>query len=74
MSLTDQYSYDDLDYEAVLEFIRRHPDPVLTASEVADAFDISNQAANRRLRKLHHRGDLHRKKVGGSAVIYWLRG
>jgi len=74
MSLAEEYSFQDLDDETVLELFRRHSDPSLTAPEVAEAFDVSNQAANNRLRRLTDRGDLHRKKVGGSAVIYWLRG
>ena len=74
MSLEDMYSYKDLSDNAVLEFIRKHPDPVVTAPEVAEAFEITNQAANKRLRNLHDRGDVHRKKVGGSAVIYWVGG
>ena len=68
------YSYKDLSDDAVLEFIRKHPDPVVTAPEVAEALEITNQAANKRLRNLHDRGDVHRKKVGGSAVIYWVGG
>ena len=74
MAVVDEYSFDDLDNESVLELFRRHPDPTLTASEVAEAFDISNQAANRRLKKLHGEGRLKRKKVGGAAVIYWICG
>jgi predicted transcriptional regulator len=72
MSLADEYCYEDLDSETVLELFRRHADPVLTAPEVAEAFDISSQAANKRLRKLHESGRLKRKKVGGAAVVYWL--
>lgn len=74
MGLTDEYEYKDLDNETVLELFRRHDDPVLTASYVADAFDITNQAANKRLGKLHEEGKLARKKVGGAAVVYWIKG
>ena len=74
MVLADEYSYEDLDNETILELFRKHPDPSLTAPEVAETFNVSSQAANNRLKNLYERGKLHRKKVGGSAVIYWLRG
>lgn len=74
MSVTDDYCYKDLDDDTVLELFRRHPDPVITAGEVAEAFEISNQAANKRLRHLQEENRLQRKKVGGAAVVYWLCG
>jgi predicted transcriptional regulator len=74
MSLSEEYSRADLDDETVLEFFRKHDDPALTAPELAEAFDVSNQALNKRLKRLCDAGRLKRKKVGGAAVIYWLCG
>lgn len=65
---------DNLSYEDVLKLFRESEDPVLTAVEVADAFDISSQAANKRLKRLENRGELKRKRVGAAAVVYWLPG
>jgi len=56
----------------ILDLFRDAEDPVLTAGDVADAFDISNQAANKRLSRLEREGDVIRKEVGAAAVVYWL--
>jgi Fic family protein len=47
-------------------------DAFLTAAEVAEKFDITQQAAHSRLAGLHERGVLHRKKAGARAVGWWL--
>ena len=46
-------------------------DTVLTAVEIADLFDITQQAAHSRLARLHEEGKLERKKVGSRAVVWW---
>jgi len=58
-------------HDETLEFVREHSHPAITAGDIAERFDISQQAANNRLRKLVERGDLARKEVGASAVVYW---
>jgi predicted ArsR family transcriptional regulator len=42
-----------------------------TASEVAEALDVSRRTAYNKLSELADRGDLQRKKVGGRAVVWW---
>jgi predicted ArsR family transcriptional regulator len=42
-----------------------------TASEVAEALDVSRRTAYNKLTELVDRGDLRRKKVGGRAVVWW---
>lgn len=42
-----------------------------TASEIADELGIVRRTAYNKLQTLAERGDLHRKKVGGRAVVYW---
>jgi predicted ArsR family transcriptional regulator len=42
-----------------------------TASEVAEALDVSRRTAYNKLSELADRGELNRKKVGGRAVVWW---
>jgi Fic family protein len=46
-------------------------EPVLTAVEIADRFDVTRAAANERLKALLAEGELHRKTVGSRAVVWW---
>jgi len=55
----------------VRSFVAEHEDPVVKASEVADEFDVTNQAANYRLNQLVERGELRAKQMGRSAKAYW---
>jgi len=74
MNQIDRYARDSFSDETIIELFRDHSDPALTAPEVADTFGVSSQAAYNRLQGLYNDGKLHRKKVGGAAVIYWIRG
>ena len=56
----------------VLDAVRRHPDPTVSAREVAEMLDCSTDAARNKLVILHERGAIERKKVGGRAVVWWL--
>lgn len=58
--------------DRVLEAVASHPDPTVTAREVADALGCSPDAARKKLVRLHEAGDVQRKKVGGRAVVWWL--
>lgn len=44
--------------------------PVLTASEIADRLECSRPTAYNKLEELVDEGYLHKKKVGGRAVVY----
>lgn len=44
--------------EKILQFVREHEDPCITAGEIAEAFDVTNEAANYRLKKLRDKGKL----------------
>ncbi|QLG60498.1 helix-turn-helix domain-containing protein [Halorarum salinum] len=61
---TEQVSPDD-----ALEVFSDHEPR--TASEIADALDVSRRTALNKLSELVERGDLRRKKVGGRAVVFW---
>ena len=58
--------------EHILRAIVQHHEPVATASDVAEAVDMTSQGVNKRLKQLSKDGRLTRKQVGARAVIYWL--
>lgn len=57
--------------EEILKAFDDTEDAVLTAVEVADRFNITQQAAHSRLASLHDEGKLKRKKAGSRAVVWW---
>ena len=57
--------------EDVLELFNDEP---LSASDVADEFDLSNRAALNKLERLHEDGKIKRKNVGSRAVVWWRGG
>lgn len=58
-------------YEAIVQFVRTHDDPCVTAGEIADAFGVTNEAAHYRLKRLKEREKLEDKKVGASAKVWY---
>ena len=60
--------------DVILQFIESFDHPVITAMEIAEEFDISQQAAHWRLSKLEEKGSISRKKVGARAVVWWIAG
>jgi predicted ArsR family transcriptional regulator len=58
----------------VASFVREHEDPVVTATEVAEQFDVTRKAARYRLQQLESDGDIGRKKIGAAAVAWYPRG
>lgn len=55
-----------------LTAVKKHHDPFVTARDVAEKAGIARQTAYRYLQQLHEKGQIHKKKVGGSAAIWWL--
>lgn len=55
--------------DAVRELFRRSEPR--TASEIADALDISNRAALNKLDELHENDEINRKQVGARAVVWY---
>jgi predicted transcriptional regulator len=43
----------------------------LTASEIAEELPVSRQAVNYRLKQMHEKGLVERKKAGAHAVGWW---
>lgn len=66
----------DVEYrESDEKYIRamgKHPDPVVTAVELADIVDVSQQAAYTKLADLEDRGLVTSKKVGARSKVWWL--
>lgn len=58
--------------QEILQAISLHPDPVVTASEIAEAVDMTNTGVNKRLNQLVEDEFVVRKDVGARATIYWL--
>lgn len=56
----------------VLDVLREHPDPVVTAAEVADDLPVTRRTVLDRLRRLEERGAVVSKQVGAHATAWWL--
>jgi len=54
------------------EYIRRHEEPFVTASDIAEKLGVARQTAHKHLQRMHEDGELEKNKIGGSAVIWWL--
>ena len=51
--------------------IRHHHEPFITAVDVAEQLGVARQTAYKYLQRLHDGGELNKRKIGGSAVIWW---
>lgn len=58
--------------EEVLTTMRDADDPIVTVGDVAEALDCSTETARRKLTELHTDGWVERRKVGSSAVVWWV--
>lgn len=47
-------------------------DEPLTATEIGETLGITNRATLNKLNELRENGDVRRKQVGASAVVWWL--
>jgi len=52
--------------------IKSTTDPFVTARDISDEMGVSRQTAYKHLQRLHERGELEKRKVGSSAVIWWF--
>lgn len=66
----------DVDFrESDIKYIRalvEFPDPVITAVELADKVDVTQQAAYNKLTDLQERGIVRSKKVGARSRVWWI--
>ena len=56
--------------EDILELVSEIPGPVITTTDVADAFDITTEGARRKLNDLCESEVMNRRKTGQTR-IYW---
>jgi predicted ArsR family transcriptional regulator len=54
--------------------IKSFSDPFVTASDMADELGVARQTAHKHLQRMHERDGLRKRKIGGSAVIWWFPG
>lgn len=63
------YKESDVKY---IHAIATHPDPVVTAVEIAEKVGVSQQATHSKLSDLYERRLVKRKEVGARSVVWWL--
>lgn len=67
MARTRVFMTDD-----VLEVMRQSDEPFITVGEITKQVDVTKKTVHDRLQELVDEGEVHRKKVGARAVIWWL--
>lgn len=58
--------------EDVLLVMRDAESPFVTVGDVAEAIKCSRETARRKLTELHDSGDIERREIGTSAVVWWV--
>lgn len=58
--------------DEVLQRIREHDDPFITASDLASKFEVENGTILDRLHELEKDGEVLSKKVGARATVWYL--
>lgn len=58
--------------EQVCYFVATHPEPVVSVADVHKRMDMTKRGAQDRLKKLTEEGYLLSKKIGSSAMVFWL--
>ena len=56
----------------ILQLVALSPDPIVTAGELTEQIDMTQQGVNKRLKSLVDAGYLESRKVGGAARVYWI--
>lgn len=62
----------DVPDDEVLRKIMLSPSPVVTAPELAELLDMTQQGAYSRLRSLQDSGFVDSRKVGANARVWWV--
>jgi len=65
----------DVVRESDIKYIRAillNPDPIVTATELSESVDVTQQATHKKLVDLEDRGLVSSKKVGANARVWWL--
>lgn len=56
----------------IIREIATSPDPIVTAVELSDAIEMSQQGAYSRLESLEEKEFVRSKKVGSRARVWWM--
>lgn len=56
----------------ILTAMRDADGPVVTVGDVSEAVGCSRETARRKLTELHADGRVERRKIGASAVVWWI--
>lgn len=54
--------------------IKSSDEPFVTATDIADSMGVARQTAYKHLQRMHETGELRKRKIGSSAVIWWRDG
>ena len=55
----------------ILKVFDEADEPVLSATEIADVFDVARQTISRRLDDMEEEGLVEKKQIGARAVAWW---
>jgi Mn-dependent DtxR family transcriptional regulator len=69
--MPDESELTEVEQE-VVELCRDSDRPFITTMDVADEFQITQQAAYNRLSRLHDDGWIKREKIGSGGNVWWL--
>jgi len=73
MSAKNEPGSPRLTNDGIVQFVREHEEPCVTAGEIADFFDVTNGAVHYRLKDLVGE-ELRAKEVGASATVFYAVG
>lgn len=55
-----------------LNAVITHPDPAVTAVEIAEILEVSQQAAHKKLSELQERKMMKSKRTGSRSRVWWI--
>jgi len=73
MSAQSRKNSPEFNNENIIQFVRAHEEPCVTAGDIAGHFGVTNGAVHYRLKQLVGT-ELRAKEVGASATVYYLIG
>jgi len=73
MSTKHGRNRDGFNNMTILNFVRNHEDPCVTATEIADEFSVTNEAVHYRLNQLKEKEKIQDKYVGASAKVWYTK-
>jgi len=71
LDMSTAAEHADVPADLASVFVKRN-EPVLTATDIADELDITQQGAHAKLQRAHKQGIVKKKTVGARAVVWWI--